>query len=234
VTLPLLLSVPHAGLVIPPEVSDICVLDEDAVIKDGDEGAAEIYLPLKNKVKALVTTDVARAIVDMNRAENDRRKDGVVKTHTCWDVPIYSEPLSDILMETLLEQYYRPYHQDLVRLADNVVAGIDCHTMAAVGPPVGPDPGLERPAACLSNADGTCPLWWLESLSEIMELKMKASVAINAPFRGGHIIRRHARKIPWLQVELSRSPFLDPMEKSVLIFESLQEWLHCLHGPDGI
>lgn len=122
-----------------------------------DEGAAEIYLPLKNKVKVLVTTDVARAIVDMNRAEDDRRKDGVVKTHTCWDVPIYSEPLSDILMETLLAQYYRPYHQDLFRLADNVVAGIDCHTMAAVGPPVGPDPGLERPAACLSNADGTCP-----------------------------------------------------------------------------
>jgi hypothetical protein len=29
---------------------------------------ADIIHPLKNKVKALVTTDVARAIVEMNRA----------------------------------------------------------------------------------------------------------------------------------------------------------------------
>lgn len=224
-TLPLLLSVPHAGLQIPPEVSDICLLDQNAIIRDGDEGAAEIYLPLENRVEALMTTDVARAIVDMNRAEDDRRKDGVVKTHTCWDVPIYREPLTEILTETLLARYHRPYHQDLDRLAENVIAGIDCHTMAATGPPVSPDPGIERPAVCLSNAYGTCPHWWIVSLAEIMGKKMKASVAINTPFKGGYIIRRHARKIPWFQVELSRSPFLSDIEKGALVFESLQEWL---------
>ena len=87
--LPILLSIPHAGWRIPEEVQDICLLTNKDILADGDAGAAEIYIPLKEKVEAFVTTDIARAIVDMNRAENDFWKDGVIKTHTCWDVPIY-------------------------------------------------------------------------------------------------------------------------------------------------
>lgn len=224
-TLPLLLSVPHAGFVVPGEVKELCLLGKNDIFKDGDEGAAEIYLPLENQVAALVTTDIARAIIDMNRAEDDRRKDGVVKTHTCWDVPIYSEPLSHELTETLLARYYRPYHQELDRLAENVIAGIDCHTMAAVGPPVGPDAGKKRPFACLSNGDGTCPDSWLVSLAEIMEKNLEAPVAMNTPFAGGYIIRHHAEKIPWIQMELSRAPLLSNSEKRQLILESLKTWL---------
>jgi formiminoglutamase len=224
-TLPLLLSVPHAGLEVPPEVSGICLLDRDAIIKDGDRGAAEIYLPLKDRVAALVTTDIARAIVDLNRAEDDRRKDGVVKTHTCFEVPIYREPLSDELTETLLKRYHRPYHRDLERFSEKVVVGIDCHTMAAVGPPVGPDAGKKRPFACLSNGDGTCPDSWLVSLADIMEENLGAPVAMNTPFTGGYIIRHHTGKIPWIQMELSRAPFLNNSEKRQLILGSLKTWL---------
>ena len=57
-TLPLLLSVPHAGLVIPAAVQDLCVLSEKEIIDDGDEGASAIYLPLQGGVSALVTTSV--------------------------------------------------------------------------------------------------------------------------------------------------------------------------------
>ena len=37
--LPILLSVPHAGGKIPPEVADICRLTDKDVREDGDEGA---------------------------------------------------------------------------------------------------------------------------------------------------------------------------------------------------
>lgn len=224
-TLPLLLSVPHAGLTVPPEVAGICMLNEEDIVKDGDEGAAEIYLSMEEHVNALVTTDIARAIVDMNRAEDDRRKDGVVKTHTCWDVPIYRETLSDDLIEKLLERYHRPYHQNLDDFAESVIAGIDCHTMAANGPPVGPDPGRTRPFVCLSNEDGTCPQVWLVSLAEIVEKILGAPIAINDPFKGEYIIRYHSRKIPWFQIELSRAPFLSNKEKGAVILESLKQWL---------
>lgn len=226
--LPFLLSVPHAGLTVPPEVKGICLLDRDAIENDGDGGAAEIYFPLKDHVKTLVTTDIARAIVDMNRAEDDRRKDGVVKTHTCWDVPVYSEPLSVEMIETLLCLYHRPYHREIEKHAGDDVVGIDCHTMAAVGPPVGPDHGIERPAVCLSNAGGTCPDVWLVTLAGIMKKKLKAQVTINSPFKGGYIIRRHAQKIPWLQMELSRAPFQSESEKTGFVFESLTAWHQAL------
>lgn len=46
--------------------------------------AAEIYYPLEEHVTALVTTDIARAIVDLNRAEDDNVGDQV-------DVKIYRD-----------------------------------------------------------------------------------------------------------------------------------------------
>jgi N-formylglutamate amidohydrolase len=222
--LPFILSVPHAGLTVPPEVEDECLLNKKDIIEDGDEGASEIYLPLKERVAAMVTTDIARAIVDMNRAEDDRRKDGVVKTHTCRDVPIYRAPLSGDMIEHLLERYHRPYHRSLDCLSKDIIAGIDCHTMAVVGPPVGPDSGKRRPSVCLSNGEETCQRKWLASLAGIIEDVLGVHVAINRPFKGGHIIRRHAVKLPWLQLELSRAPFYTYREKSLRILESLERW----------
>jgi N-formylglutamate amidohydrolase len=172
-----------------------------------------------------VTTDIARAIIDMNRAEDDRRKDGVVKTHTCWDVSIYSESLPDSVVENLIKKYHRPYHNNLRNLAENVMAGIDCHTMAAVGPPVGPDSGKKRPPVCLSNGDGTCPKEWFISLAEIIEKAFGMPVALNNPFKGGYIIRHHAREIPWIQIEMSRAPFLSNREKGLRLLEALQKWI---------
>ncbi|MBL6974300.1 MAG: N-formylglutamate amidohydrolase, partial [Deltaproteobacteria bacterium] len=164
--LPLLVSVPHAGTRIPEEVRELCMLTDYQVCRDGDEGASEIFA-FRDTVEAWITSSVARAVVDLNRAEDDRDMDGVVKTHTCWDVPIYSAVLGDDLVEVLLQRYHRPYHRRLSRLADQAVRlGVDCHTMAAVAPPVAPEPGWDRPEVCLSNGEGTCPDQWVESLAE--------------------------------------------------------------------
>ena len=227
--LPVLISVPHAGLEIPPEVKDLCILDKQDIIKDGDEGAAEIYLPLKTHVSAMVTTDVARAIIDMNRSEEDRRKDGVIKTHTCWDVPIYRSQPSETVVQALIENYHRPYHEALSELRDHVKLGVDCHTMAANGPPVGPDPGIRRPRICLSNGDGTCPREWLKSLAGCFKEAFKKEIAINQPFKGGYIIRSHAKELPWIQLELSREDFLSTEGKSEAVLQALVEWCNRLH-----
>ena len=39
-TLPLLLSVPHAGLTVPSQVENLCLLTKKEIVEDGDEGAA--------------------------------------------------------------------------------------------------------------------------------------------------------------------------------------------------
>jgi N-formylglutamate deformylase len=222
--LPILLSVPHAGWKIPPEVQDICILTKKDILEDGDAGAVEIYSPLKEEVEAFVTTDIGRAIVDMNRAENDFWKDGIIKTHTCWDMPVYSTYPSKDTISRLIANYHYSYHAQLSELAKKVKIGIDCHTMAAVAPPVAPDRGKERPPVCLSNAESTCPQEWIESLAQLLSQSLGLPVAINQPFKGGHIIRSHANEIPWIQLEYSRAPFLENKQKSAKLLQVLKNW----------
>ena len=175
---------------------------------------------------AYLSTDIARAIVDLNRAEDDRSPDGVVKTHTCWNVPVYREFLPDSLVEELLDRYYRPYHVRLRELSQSgVKLGVDLHTMASHGPPVGPDPGVERPWVCLSNGEGTtCPQEWFESLKACFEESFGTNVRLNDPFKGGFITCSHSAELPWLQVELSRAAFMTNIEKRQGVLAALRQW----------
>jgi N-formylglutamate deformylase len=225
VILPLLISVPHAGTKIPSEVESISTLTPKQISEDGDEGAAQIYA-IRDQVKAFVTTAIARAFVDVNRSEEDRGSDGVVKTHTIWKVPIYRQSLSGDLIRMLLDKYYRPYHRQLSELASETKMGVDCHTMAEKGPPIGPDAGRKRPSICLSNAKGTCPQDWFNRLADCLEEAFETEVSKNKPFKGGYIIRSHAHELPWVQVELSRAPFLNIAEKRRRFLAALGEWYY--------
>jgi formiminoglutamase len=244
--------VPHAGLRVPEEAKPYCILSPHDIAADSDGGAAEIY-DLSHLVSAYQTTDIARAIVDLNRAEGDRRADGVVKTHTCWNVPVYDPFPPEQVVESLIERYHRPYHSRLADAASKsgVLLGVDCHTMAEEGPPVGPDPGAKRPLVCLSDGDGTCPREWVEEMSrcfrealdQIVDMRRtprpesgsidaeRLCVSVNTPFKGGHIIRSHARELPWMQLELSRAPFPDDEGKQALVTLALERFCRRILSP---
>jgi formiminoglutamase len=209
---------------VPREVEDVCILTRQQIAEDGDEGAAEIY-NISEQVEHLVTSDVARAIVDLNRAENDRRRDGVVKTHTCWGVPIYREALPEETIEKLLHRYYRPFHRALTEHArSGVIAGIDCHTMAEIGPPVGPDPGVPRPFVCISNANRTCPPEWMSMLASCLRASFGKPISTNYPFEGGYISRSHSKNLPWIQIELNRTTTMSPSTKRKHLLEALSRF----------
>ena len=222
--LPLLLSVPHAGTEVPAEVAPYCALTPEQIIADGDKEAADIYA-LADEVATHVTTTVARAVVDLNRAPDDFSRDGAIKTHTCWEVPVWDPPLPPGLAAALIGDHWQPYHERLRDLGTSgrFLLGVDGHTMAAHGPPVGPDAGAERPAACVSNADGTCPQAWIETLQAVLARRLGREVTINHPFRGGYITRTHATEMPWLQIEFSRAPFASPATKRSAVLEALRE-----------
>ena len=130
--LPILLSIPHGGSDTPPEVADRVVANPKDVFEDGDAFTREIY-DLAERVVHVQSARIARAFVDLNRKEEDRppaNPDGVVKTATCFDRPVYSEPLDDEAIELLLARYHRPYHARLEDAARNTAAvlGLDCHS----------------------------------------------------------------------------------------------------------
>jgi N-formylglutamate deformylase len=222
--LSLLISLPHAGLEVPSEVKDVCILTRQDIIADGDQGAREIF-NIQDSVGAFVTTDVPRAIIDVNRSPDDRRDDGVVKTVTIWDKPVYRLPLDENAIRTLLSKYYEPYHQQLSTMSKkDVILGIDCHTMVAEAPPIDAVPGKARPDICLSNGDGTCPEDMLLRLRSCLEKAFQRNIAINDPFRGGYIIRSHAAELPWVQLEMARRDFMTIEKKRECIVKAFSEF----------
>ena len=247
--LPILLSVPHGGTETPPEVADRVIASPRDVFEDGDAFTRDIY-DLGDRVVHVQSARIARAFVDLNRAEDDRppgNPDGVVKSATCFDRPVYSAPLEDEAIEALLAGYHRPYHaalEDAARSAGAVLA-LDCHSMAATPPPVAPDAGRPRPLFCLSNGDGTtCDDVRLRELASRLADAFECppgEVALNRPFRGGYITRRHGRNpLPWVQVEMSRvlylsDPWFDPDERRVepeRLLELRERFWKALSGLD--
>ena len=231
-TLPIAISVPHAGVRIPQEAATYCQLTREQIIKDGDEGAAEIY-DLQDEVAEFITTDIARAVVDLNRSVEDRGPDGVVKTHTIWKEPVYREPLSRDIIDLLLGRYYRPYH---VRLSEVSGCGlrfaVDCHTMAAEAPPIGPDPGAKRPEVCIGNVHGrSFPEAWTTIFHQAFQDAFAGfHVILNQPFAGGYITQTHSSEMPWVQIELSRSGFLPTCEIRERVIRALQRTCRKLVG----
>jgi N-formylglutamate amidohydrolase len=209
-TLPIAISVPHAGIRVPPEAAPYCQLTRQQIIKDGDEYADELF-DLDDEVAKFITTDVPRAIVDLNRAPDNRQTDGVVKTRTIWNEAIYRQPLPEEVISRLLEQYYHPYHRRLSQFpTPGLLFAVDCHTMAAAGPPIGPDPDAQRPEICLGNVHNrSFPEAWTTILQRsFQDAFVGYRVTLNVPFAGGYITRTHGREMPWVQLEVSRSQFL--------------------------
>ena len=234
--LPVLISVPHGGCVIPPEAQGACALDLPAILADGDTWSRDLY-DFSGAVEAHLAADVARAVVDLNRAEEDRapaNPDGALKSSTLEGRPVWTgggAPPED-LAAALLARHHRPYQARLEALArtPGLRLALDCHTMLAEAPPGGPGAGRPRPLFCLSNRGGaggedigdglSAPPPVLRALGAAFEDRFRelwdpasgrVLVALNDPFRGGYITRRHGLggSLPWIQVEVNRCLYLD-------------------------
>jgi formiminoglutamase len=228
---PLLVSIPHGGGTVPPEVADIVSITERDIFYDGDTLTREIY-DFGKRVDAVIETPIARAIVDVNRASDDRppeNPDGVVKTVTTDGTPVYREGMfpDDALVEDLLQRYYFPYHERLGDLlgSRDIRLALDCHSMMERSPAASVRTGEPRPLICLSNRGDeygmpvrgrgtvTCPPEWIRALAESLGQAFagEGEVAMNDPFAGGYISQYHYKRngIPWIQIEINRKLYLN-------------------------
>ena len=217
---------------IPSEVHDRVALTSRDIFLDTDAFTRQIY-DLREQVTAFIENPVARAIVDVNRAPDDRppaNPDGVIKTRTALGKQVYKPEMfpEEGLINHLLAHYYYPYHRNMEVLMDQheLRLALDCHSMLPESPPTSGNPGKRRPLICLSNrgdAQGrqtstqgpiTCPPEWLQALADAFRRSFDSNgdnrVALNTPFLGGYISQAHSRSrgIPWIQVELNRNLYL--------------------------
>jgi N-formylglutamate deformylase len=226
--LPVIISVPHGGEIIAPEMTDRTLLSREDIFSDGDPLTRKIY-NFRKEVSFYFESTIARATVDLNRPPNDLpplNRDGVVKSHTVTGKGIYRKnriPGKDSL-RLLLKKYYTPYHERLWKNSRkaNLFCGIDCHTMLDRAPVISNQPGRQRPFICLSNRGDqqgnrvmgrrlTCPPEMIRSLGLFMREQFPDeadNITLNDPFLGGYIIQRHSHNLPWIQIELNRRAYL--------------------------
>ncbi|MFW6290117.1 MAG: N-formylglutamate amidohydrolase [Mariniphaga sp.] len=217
---PLLISIPHGGIKIPPEVEGKLKLGVNDLIEDSDAFTRQIY-NIDDTARKIICADVLRAIVDPNRPPDDlppANPDGVVKSHTCYNKKIYQDGWHKDahLIDQLLTTYYDAYHQRIQKeiQRDDIRIAFDCHSMASEAPDIAPDPGKKRPVINLGNNHGkACDNKTTGKLAvafmEVFRLGEK-HVTINEPFAGGFITRRYGNQpIPWIQIEMNRCLYLD-------------------------
>ena len=222
---------------VPGEIKEIWALSRRDAFHDGDPLTSRIY-DFSEHVVSQVTMEYYRAAVDLNRAPDDiapQNPDGVIKSHTCWNVPVYKPDLlpDEELKEILLAKYYFPYHKQLEREIDNpdIRLVVDCHSMAAQSPPIEADEGAIRPLICLGNLGDvngeieqefnrvTCDPELVEFMAdefrivfrhEDLEIDPPSVATMNDPFNGVYITRTHSGKgVPVVQIEMSRAFYLN-------------------------
>ncbi|MCU0632949.1 MAG: N-formylglutamate amidohydrolase [Methanolinea sp.] len=224
--LPILISIPHGGVSVPPEAAGRVTLGPLALQYYSDPASTRLF-GFDDRVRAHVSTPISRVIVDLNRPPYHLppgHRDGVVKYHTSLGFPIWKEGQQPNIqgIHLLLLRHYFPYHAEIDRLLDShgIAVALDCHCMVPVGLPGQPDEGKERPLVCLGNngdhhgnpkkgALSTCPPDWIKQLAERFRdhFPGQGSVTMNQPFSGGFISNAHYwhKGVPWIQVEVNRS-----------------------------
>ena len=191
-----------------------------------DVGATLLYCTFPN-----TWIDVNRSELDMDPAIVDGKWPvelkptprtleglGLIKTKARYGEPFQEGKLTVAEIEERLNRYYRPYHAELKRIADDLHARfgrlrqISCHCMSAVGAPTHPDAGKERADFCVSDLKGQTAS---KAAMELVVETLKAagySVSVNSPYIGNELIRRignPSRAIDSIQVEVNKKLFMD-------------------------
>ena len=132
--------------------------------------------------------------------------------------PMYARRLSSAEVRARIDRCWRPYHAMLDALIDarhaafGAVWHVNCHSMPAVGDALSDDPGRERADFVLGDRDGTtCEAAFTDLVAGAVRA-MGYSVAINDPYKGVEIVRRHGRPREHrhsLQIEIKRTLYMD-------------------------
>jgi N-formylglutamate deformylase len=131
---------------------------------------------------------------------------------------MYARKLTSAEVRARIDRYWRPYHAALDQAVDalharfGAVWHVNCHSMPAVGDALADDPGRERADFVLGDRDGTTCEPSMTALVARTARDMGYSVAINDPYKGVEIVRRHGRPAEHrhsLQIELKRTLYMD-------------------------
>ena len=203
-TLPLLVSLPHVGTHIPPDLAER--LHPRALqVEDADWHLDQLYAFVADMGASLLVPRHARYVVDLNRPpENTPMYPGANNTELCPTRFFTGEPLyragqapDDAEVAARVATYWRPYHDTLaaelarMRQEHGHALLFDGHSIQAELPWLfdGRLPDLN-----LGTANGSsCAPTLRARLAAVLAAHTTHSHVIDGRFKGGHITRHYGR-----------------------------------------
>lgn len=220
-TSPLLISIPHAGTYVPPEMA----ADFTATAKatpDTDWHVERLYDFAGALGAHIIIATHSRYVVDLNRDPAGNKlypgqfNSGLCPTETFARQPIYSGATPDeAKIESRIKKYWQPYHDKITATLAAIKSShghailFDAHSIESKVPAL--FEGI-LPTLNLGTADGTSCQQKLAETALSHCQKSGYSHVLNGRFKGGYITRHYGRpddKIDAIQLEIAQSSYMD-------------------------
>ena len=222
-TAPLLVSFPHAGTEIPPEIA-ARMTPEALQRADVDWHLPQLYAFVQAMGASTIAARFARHVIDLNRPPEDtslypgQDVTGLLPLDTFRKQPLYLPGQAPDAAEAQARRarYWQPYHDALgaelerLRALHDAVVLWDAHSIASRMPRFfeGKLPDLN-----LGTADGRACAPALQAAVEAAMAAQSAYTHVsNGRFKGGHITRHYGqpeRGIHALQLEMCQCTYMD-------------------------
>ncbi len=238
--LPVLIAVPHAGRVYPPDLAEAMRSHAAATLRLEDRFVDLLAAKIARDTGAgLLVAHAPRAMIDLNRAPDDVDWDmiagpapegrarlaagrrarsglGLVPRRLPGLGELWRRPLTRAELTARLDRVHRPYHTALAEALEalrdrwGAVLLIDLHSMPPLGSKRGADPAPDFVVGDRFGASCDTAL----SAAALDHFAVEGhKAAHNRPYAGGYGLDRHAapqRGLHALQIEVCRSAYLDP------------------------
>ncbi len=222
-SLPLLVSMPHVGVEIPPEYAQR-MTPAAQQIPDTDWHLPQLYDFLASMGVSTLAAQYSRYVVDLNRPPEDTNlypgqdTTGLCPLDTFHKAPLYlpgQEPDQAEVQERV-QRFWQPYHTQLnlelarLRAMHGYAILWDAHSIASLVPRFfeGKLPDLN-----FGSADGkSCAASLTQALAAQVEQQQQFTLAVNGRFKGGYITRNYgdpAHGIHAIQLEMCQSTYMN-------------------------
>lgn len=222
-TAPLLVSLPHDGSFIPPELA-ARMAPEARRAPDTDWHVSRLYAFARELGASVLVPRHSRYVVDLNRPEDDtslypgRNTTGLCPAVRFSGDPVYLDGQAPDAAEIAarVERYWRPYHEALrgeiarLRAAHGRVVLWEGHSIRGTLPFLfeGALPALNLGTA----AGSSCTPALQQRLAEVLAGQGDYTHVVNGRFKGGYITRHYgdpANGIDAVQLEISQRIYMD-------------------------
>lgn len=229
--LPLLISIPHDGRHIPPDI-EARMTPAGLAIPDTDWHVAALYSFARDLGAHLLVANYSRYVIDLNRSPADETlypgqlATGLCPTETFAGENIYLEAtVTDAERTERIEKYWRPYHDRLASMLAMIREQYghallwDAHSISSRVPRLfeGTLPELNIG----TNGGDSCAAEIEDAVATVADAS-RYTTTVNARFKGGYITRHYGRPgdgVHAVQLEIAQRTYMDELSG---VFDALK------------